>query len=730
MKTFFKICLIFFTAVLFTSCVEKEGSDTRLPSPRSLRVSSDNVLTWSVVKGATAYLPNINGEDCEEVTSNQLDLNDVTDGGHLTIKVKAVGNGTSFLDSEWSEPLEYDMAVALDVPVPVVSGKTVSWEAIDGASMYEYSINGSLVLTDATTIDLSGYLAEKYSITVRALPVDDKLNTVSPWSSEVTLAIFDRLSTPVLIVVQPSLRTPEGASISWDPVEYASGYEVYINEEKQEGDITFLDFTDKSGTFNVKVTAVNPGVYESSETAEATITIQDYGKGTEAEPYKIYTASDWHDFIDMINEGISGFEDKYLEIVSDIDFEGGYVKPAGKSATISFKGTLDGNDCTLKNAKIGDGTASHQAFFYLLNGTVKNLKFDNITVTGGTDTGAASSVAVICAGNSSIPFTIENCHVTNSTVISGDGGSYAGGLVGRCSNTSVVISGCSVSNSKITAGKENVGGIVGSFALGTLIDVTATGNTVTAEIGSNSGGVVGTFASGTVTDVTATGNIVSGKSFVGGAVGTMAGASLINVVSTDNIASVQTASCGGVLGVCTSADGKIINIYSKGNTVKCLNHSYSPYLGLIVGTTNNKLAYTLANTLTLSGRAEYIFESTDEKKTFAATVGIVMGYGVNALIESGYYLKDNQSLYDAKFFAAKGTAEASTNALRFAVGVLQSTGTSDSKAGEEKGFVAKTATELTDGSVVTALNTWVENNKTAYPSLKSWTVDQNQYPRL
>ena len=730
MKTVFKTCLILFTIILFAGCAEKDGNGIRLSAPYSLRVSSDNVLTWSVVKGATAYLPNINGVDCAEVTSNQLDLHDVANGGHLVIKVKAIGNGTTVLDSEWSDPIEYNMAVPLDIPIPVVSGKIVTWEAVEGASKYEYNINGSIVQTDATTIDLSDYQADKYSIIVRAVPVDHQLNAASAWSSEVIIAIFDRLSTPVLTIVQPSLKTPEGASICWEPIEYASGYEVYIDDVKQECAETSMDFSGKSGTFTVKVTAVNPGLYESSETAVATITVKDYGKGTEAEPYMIYTASDWNDFVDMINEGISVFQDKYLELMSDIDFEGGYVKPAGKSANISFKGILDGNDCTLRNAKIGDGTTSHQAFFNLLNGTVKNINFDNITVTGGTDTGAASSAAVICAGNSSVAFTIENCHVTNSTVTSGDGGSYAGGLVGRCNNSSVMISGCSVSNSKITAGKENVGGIVGSFALGMLIDVTATGNTVTAEIGNNSGGVVGTFASGTATDVTTTGNLVSGKSNVGGVVGSMAAASLINVISTDNVSSVQTASCGGVVGVCTSADGKILNIFSDGNIVKCLNHSYAPYLGLIVGTTNNRLAYTIANTLTLSGSAEYIFESTDEKKTFAATVGIVMGYGVNAIIESGYYNKECQSLYDLTFYAAKGTIASTTNGLRLAVGVLQSTGTSDSKAGEEKGFVAKTADELKGTDVLNALNTWVETNKATYPSLKSWTASDNQYPKL
>ena len=483
----------------------------------------------------------------------------------------------------------------------------------------------------------------------------------------------------------------------------------------------------------------------------------DSGAGTEADPYILKTAEHWNNMVVKINNDAENYASAYYKLANDIDFENKAVKPIN-----TFKGVIDGSNFTLKNAKIGDGTASHQAFFYLLNGTVKNLKFDNITVTGGGATGAASSAAVITAGQKSLEFTIHNCHVTNSTITSGDGGSYAGGLVGRCDNNAATITDCSVSNSIIITGKENAGGIValfgkegtltnvlssgntvkaetggttggvvGSFASGTLINATSKDNTVISGNGNNAGGVVGSLGSGSFTDVKSSGNTVSGKSYVGGVVGTMAAASIINVISTDNVALVQTASCGGVLGVCTSADGKIINIYSKGNTVKCPNHSNAPYLGLIVGANKSDYTYAVANTLTLTGIADYVFDITkDETKTFAGAIGIVMGYEDKSVIDSGYYFKDCQYLYDAKFYAAKGTKYASTNALRFAVGVLQSTGTADTKAGKEKGFVAKTATELTDVSVLTALNTWVENNKETYPSLKSWTADENNYPVL
>lgn len=711
MKSVFKTCLVLFAAILFVGCAQKEGSDNKLQPPYSLKVSSDNVLTWSIVKGAAAYLPNINGEDCEEVVSNQLALSDVASGGHLVIKVKAKGDGVTWLDSEWSKELEYDMAVALETPLPIVSGKTVSWEAVEGASKYEYSINGSLVLTDAASIDLSGYLAERYTICVRALPSDTKLNTASAWSSEVVVAIFDRLATPTLTVVQPSLKNPSAASVSWNEVEGASGYEVYVDDVQQECEGTSLDFTGKSGSFNVKVIAVNPGVYNSSEAAEATITINYYGKGTEAAPYKIYTAADWNDFSDLVtnNEGKAGYQDKFLELAADIDFENTYVKPAGKSAQMSFKGTLDGKDHILKNAKIGDGTASHQAFFYLLNGTVKNLKFDNITVTGGNATGAASSAAVLTAGNSNVEFIIENCHVSNSTIVSGpqegeNGGSYAAGLVGRCNNADAIIRNCSVTQSTINSAWANAGGVVGYVDNGLLDGILSSNNTVTAE---NSG-------------------------LVGGVLAGMGGGTLINIVSKNNICSVKTVSCGGVIGVCASNDAKIINVFSDGNTVKSKTHANLLYLALIMGTNGKAYTTLLANSLVLTGTAEYVFTpstSGDKSYNFAGGIGIALGYG-SATVESGYYFQNYRTRFDLAYSVDAVAAGYSSKGYRFAIGVKQNIGTQESKGGTDGAFVVSKEAQLKDGTVLNALNAWVEANKATYPSLKTWTADENGYPKL
>ena len=715
MKRFLQYCSFALAAILSFGCAEKEVTDNKLQAPGSLKVSADNVLTWSIVKGAAGYLPNINGEDCAQVTSNQLDLTELFTGGHLSIKVKAVADGTTRLDSDWSAVLEYDMAVTLATPQPVVTGKTISWEAVEGASGYEYEINGSIVITESTTVDLSEYLAETYTLKVRAIPADNKLNSTSVWSSEVTVAIFDRLATPQLTVNGSSLKNPDSASISWSPVTGASGYEVLVDGIKREVEGTMIDFTGQIGTFNVKVTAINPDLYDASETAEASITIRDYGKGTETSPYMIYSAQDWKDFADNVStdEAISGYSGKYLEVASDIDFENTFVNPAGVSSLMSFKGTLDGKNFTLKNAKIGDGTKSHQAFFYLLNGTVKNLKFDNITVTGGNANSAASSAAVLTAGQSTVAFTIENCHITNSSVISGPeqgtvGGSYAGGFVGRTNNASVAIRNCSISNSTITASNENAGGIVGLLGAGIIDDAKSTGNTIKTENKGVAGGVVG-FLSGSAT--------------------------IINISSSDNTCIVKnpaSGGAGGVVGNCNSNDVKMINIYSAANTLKVTDHSFVMYLGGVLGGNGTVYSALLANCFVQSGSVEYVYTPADGKP-YAACVGIIAGYP-NITWDNCIYNQTYRDKFDPQFTnIAKDDAEAK-NSYRHAVGQKRNVITNASWSGVDKvGDVTCTmyaSEKLTDGTALDQLNEWVEANRLLYPSLKEWTTDTNGYPKL
>ena len=415
------------------------------------------------------------------------------------------------------------------------------------------------------------------------------------------------------------------------------------------------------------------------------------GAGTEADPYILKSAQHWANMAATASKN-SNWNGVYFQLGSDINFANKDVTPVN-----TFKGTVDGKGYTLSNANIGDGTASHQAFYPMLAGTRKNINFDNITVTGGKASGAASSAAVICAGNNNAAFTIENCHVSNSTIISGpeegaNGGSYAAGLVGRCNHADVIIKNCSVTNSTIKATCANAAGVIGHLGNGKLDGILSSKNNVSVE----------------------TANIV------GGVVGGMGGGTLINIVSKNNVCSVKTVSCGGIVGVCTSNDAKIINVLSDGNTVKSNKNAALLYLGLIMGTNGTAYTTSLANSLVLTGTAEYEFTPSDTYN-YAGGIGIALGYGA-ATVESGYYFQNYRTRFDLAYSVDAVEAGYNSKGYRFAIGVKQNTGTQESKGGTDGNFTVSKEAVLTDGTVLAALNAWVEENKDTYPTLKSWVA--------
>ncbi len=434
------------------------------------------------------------------------------------------------------------------------------------------------------------------------------------------------------------------------------------------------------------------------------------GAGTEDDPYIIKSVNHWNNLVSVVNKNAAEYGDKHYMLAQDIDFGNESITPIK-----NFTGTINGGNYTLSNAKIGDGTTSHQAFFYLLNGTVKNLKFDNITVTGGQASSAASSAAVITAGNSSVAFTIENCHVSNSTVISGphdenNGGSFAGGLVGRCNNANAIIKNCSVSTSTITATYADAGGIAGFFGAGTIDCVKVSGNTISTENNRYSGGIVGEMKDG----------------------------ALINAISQNNSCSVGTVSCGGVVGACVGTTAEVINVLSEGNVLKSTSHQAAYYIGgLIGGVGKEGKVATVANCIVLSGGADYNYDSTkDELKPHAGCIGIALGYCYNkeGVVEYDVSNSIIHQAYRTRYDLVWTDNEETKDYRRDAIGQKQNlynTG-KESTGGIQGNFTRYLDANLTDGTALSMLNSWVESNKTTYPTLKSWTArtSDKAFPEL
>lgn len=200
--------------------------------------------------------------------------------------------------------------------------------------------------------------------------------------------------------------------------------------------------------------------------------------------YYVANAADLKAFADKVNGGTS-FAGKTVKLTADIDLKDVEWTPIGNVIsypTTTFKGTFDGQEHTISNMTVNDETAgcASAGFFGSITGKVKNVNFDNATVTSTHYAGV-----VVGYSSTNVGMEISNCHVANSSVTSvtelkadgnHDNGDKAGGIIGYCVSGDTV-TGCSVTNTTIKAYRD-IGGIVGSALGGANTKVNITNNKV------------------------------------------------------------------------------------------------------------------------------------------------------------------------------------------------------------------------------------------------------------
>ena len=162
------------------------------------------------------------------------------------------------------------------------------------------------------------------------------------------------------------------------------------------------------------------------------------GTGTKADPYRIFTASQFLYFIQQIKDG-NTFSGKYIELCNDIAFSHDAVKSSG-----GFYGDFDGNDHKIQINTCGD--ESYYWNFCSLYGSMHDVQFDNAynlmsIYTGGIlynckfgFNGYHGSWTVYLRGG-----TIANCvsnsaYFKNSYKYGGASGFINYGSNGYCSN--------------------------------------------------------------------------------------------------------------------------------------------------------------------------------------------------------------------------------------------------------------------------------------------------------
>lgn len=179
-------------------------------------------------------------------------------------------------------------------------------------------------------------------------------------------------------------------------------------------------------------------------------------------------------FANLVNIKGNAFSGKTVKLTDDISLSGITWTPIGTSAdgANKFQGIFDGQEHTISNMTVNQGVEYHAAgFFGALNGTAKNIIFDNATVTsisapnadGNTDNGTAVVAGSIYTSGSIEGVTVKNSRVSGNRYVGGISG-YTYGSVKNCTveNTTVTSTPDNLHNEKYDNG-DKAGGVVGAF---------------------------------------------------------------------------------------------------------------------------------------------------------------------------------------------------------------------------------------------------------------------------
>ena len=181
----------------------------------------------------------------------------------------------------------------------------------------------------------------------------------------------------------------------------------------------------------------------------------------------IYSVKGFNWFAEQVNGG-TNFAGKTVTLKVNIDLENKNWTPI-----TGFMGTFDGNDHIISNLTVATEGNAPAGLFGASQGTIKNLKINNVDIKGHYKAGAVVGDG-LCA-------KIENCHVTGGTVTStphvvdgkNDDANHVGGIVGYLSaEPAAYVKDCSVNGLVITAYRD-VAGIVGTTTTNTYTPVAA-----------------------------------------------------------------------------------------------------------------------------------------------------------------------------------------------------------------------------------------------------------------
>ena len=153
------VCMVLTALVGLTSCDDDEPTTTPQKLSAPIVTLTDNVATWEADTNADKFEISLDGN--LSYVENSVTSKTLTDG--QTLKIRAVGDGSTYSTSDWSNSVTYTAATPAPQPtklgtpsVTISAEGLASWTAVANASSYVYKINGGAeISTTATSVQLT-----------------------------------------------------------------------------------------------------------------------------------------------------------------------------------------------------------------------------------------------------------------------------------------------------------------------------------------------------------------------------------------------------------------------------------------------------------------------------------------------------------------------------------------------------------------------------------------------
>jgi len=199
MKKITKIALVGIIALLFALSLALIACDngvtaTQLATPTNLQVQG-TTLSWNAVPNADSYSIQVNSETpITGISATSHQLSALVTVGEYSIRVRAIGNGTTYTDSEWSSAIIHTVAkTTATVAQPTFNGTLTFGDALPTITT---TTTGGTIALDEGQILLAGTRNYNWTFT--------PANTTNYEWSNLTGTISLTVNKATITVAQPT----------------------------------------------------------------------------------------------------------------------------------------------------------------------------------------------------------------------------------------------------------------------------------------------------------------------------------------------------------------------------------------------------------------------------------------------------------------------------------------------------------------------------------------------